>query len=214
MTAGPTSATKDCAPAHQGLRFRTMTPMISRTKDPGEAAVLTMLPFESDPKIIVLTYPVWCSEVGEPFFSAFRQIAKRWDSGEIPPPSQLDGAVFDAKASGLEFRTDAHLSVMILMLKLFLGRQTPFAISGASESVINLFSLMGCSFFLLADSLAEAAGICSVIGPSIRSRDEEAFQRIWVEHMAAFYGRNGRTAPRREMPPAKVAGLYLRSQAK
>lgn len=123
----------------------------------------------------------------------------------------MSGAVFDACASRLEIRTDAHFSAICFLWKFFLERRIPFAISGAREDTLHLIEMMRVPF-LVADSLAEASGICHAIGPSIRTIDEESFQRIWGEHRAVFYGRNGRTTPQREIPSAKVAELYLRSR--
>ena len=186
--------------------------MTSPTKDPGETPVLTISPFESDPRILVLTYPAdWNSgATGSQFFQAVKQLRDRCNSGDEPLPPNLIGAVFDAHASGWEIRTEDQFSPIFGLIKIFHEQRIPFAISGSNETVINLFMLMRCGFLLLADSLAEAAGLCDQIGRAIRDKDAESIQQIWGEHRNAFMGRNGRHAPTREVPLSAISDMYLR----
>ena len=173
-----------------------------------EAPVLTIIPFESDSRILVLTYAAdWHSE-GQ-FCNVSKQFRDQWSPQNEALFGKSTGAVFDALASGYEIFREDQFSGLLFFWSLFLKHRIPFAISGASESVLSIIEMMRVPF-LLADSLAAAAGICNEIGPSMRNKDEESFQRIWVEHMATFRGRNGRIAPRREASPAQIAEWYLR----
>jgi hypothetical protein len=91
---------------------------------------------------------------------------------------------------------------------VFTRQGIPFVLNGASEKDISLMQMMRVPC-LLADSLEEAAGTCKAISPTMRDKDAGAFGRIWVEHRKAFYARNGRTPPERELPSARVAELCL-----
>jgi len=180
-----------------------------------ETAALEIVPFEADPRVLVLTYAAdWHGQSGDLFWEAVKGFRSRCNSGEAPLPAGVIGAVFDAHASGMDIRVEIQFSAILALWKFFTQRRITFVISGPSESVINIFEFMRIWFIPIADSIAEAAGLCGQIGRALEDKDSESLERILGSHREAFLGRNGRTPSSREIPLSALADGYLREWGK
>lgn len=189
--------------------------MTSPAKESDEVPILAVVPLESDPRVLVLTYRAdWHGLSGYQFLEVVKKFRDGCDSGESPLPAGVIGAVFDARASGLEIRQEIHFSALLSLWKFFAGHRILFAISGPSESVIAICEMMRAWFFPLTDSLAEAAALCDQLGRALEDKDADSLQRIFGSHREAFLGRNGLTPSSREIPLRALADSYLREWGK